>query len=424
MLQCTAPLEKSVTDSDLETLGRDLYEIDREQLDPLKEEKTKQEDHEKEQIDIILQKVTKRWSHRRRQRERETRKLRGQILALDAIKANSAESVVTHPAESQVDEDTRDTLGFTIQEDDTFVQEIKKKIMEDRRKKLKWWKNFASPPARMQVQTNLLSGTREAGGSRDAKQRRFLAWLRGVHSKEENKERNYMSTGKFAYTDSWTNGDWGSPYSSNWPRRSTAGNITLEHIVCSEWLRTSEARVLEAGLPRQDVTITTLCNASENSSRSDKPLSVFGIQKDKKNTRLYTPPEITMHKKTRLAVATCHGVLCYPFVSEQSKQMGSSSISGSFGVAMYSQRVEGLKKAAVNTSSDFARRVALVTSARHRWHNPLVLRPTLLKQPRYIQLLQMRLRGGKSTVDTTQLECGLALLVDDMLRTSVEDAPK
>lgn len=91
---------------------------------------------------------------------------------------------------------------------------------------------------------------------------------------------------------------------------------------------------------------------------------------------------------------------------------------------MYSQRFQGLKKAAAQPSSDFARRVALVTSARHRWHNPLVLRPTLLKQSRYSKLLQMRLHGGKSTVDTTQLECGLALLVDDMLRMSVEDAPK
>jgi hypothetical protein len=132
---------------------------------------------------------------------------------------------------------------------------------------------------------------------------------------------------------------------------------------------------------------------------------------------------MTDYKLARLAVATCHGVLCYPFVSEESKQAGSRRISGSFGISEYARRFDGIKKAALQPSSSFARRVAFVNLARHRWHNPLILRPTLLRQPRYNELLVMRLRGGKSIVDPTRLECGLAMLVDEMLRESVDDAP-
>ena len=44
------------------------------------------------------------------------------------------------------------------------------------------------------------------------------------------------------------------------------------------------------------------------------------------------------------------------------------------------------------------RRVALVNAVRHKWHNPLVLRPTLLRQPRYADVLSMRLRGGRASL--------------------------
>ena len=62
----------------------------------------------------------------------------------------------------------------------------------------------------------------------------------------------------------------------------------------------------------------------------------------------------------------------------------------------------------------------LVNAVRHKWHNPLVLRPTLLRQPRYADVLSMRLRGGR--VESGELDCGLALLVDHVLR-SLYDGP-
>ena len=45
---------------------------------------------------------------------------------------------------------------------------------------------------------------------------------------------------------------------------------------------------------------------------------------------------------------------------------------------------------------------------------------TLLRQPRYADVLSMRLRGGR--VESGELDCGLALLVDHVLR-SLYDGP-
>ncbi len=44
----------------------------------------------------------------------------------------------------------------------------------------------------------------------------------------------------------------------------------------------------------------------------------------------------------------------------------------------------------------------------------------MLRQPRYAEVLEMRLRGGRSG---QRLDCGLALLVDATLARSVRDGP-
>jgi len=185
-----------------------------------------------------------------------------------------------------------------------------------------------------------------------------------------------------------------------WPSgaNATATSVNLEHIVCSEWLRNGEI-VRETGYARQDATICTLANQSENSERRDRPLGVFGTGGDANNAKLYNPVACSAPKRTRLALATCHGMLSYPLVQHESKAAGSKRFAGTFGVAEYSRRFDGLLQYALAPSSAIARRLALVNSAYHRWHNPLVLRPKLLRQPRFSELLGMRLRGGRGRGD-------------------------
>ena len=160
-----------------------------------------------------------------------------------------------------------------------------------------------------------------------------------------------------------------------------------------------------------------MVNQSENSSRNDKPLD-FESESDANNQRLYTPPDSNPLKLCLLAKASVHGVLSYPFVQQETKSAGSKLFSGAFGVAEYARRLSGLTRFSLQDPTAWERRVAMVNAARHKWHNPLALRPTLLRNPRFSQLLDMRLRGGRS--ESGELECGLALLVDSQLRGLVD----
>ena len=163
-----------------------------------------------------------------------------------------------------------------------------------------------------------------------------------------------------------------------------------------------------------------LVNQSENSARRDRPLSVFGVEADQNNRKLYTPPECNQKKRGLLAKATAAGLLTYPLVQQETGAAGSKVFAGNFGVSEYARREAGLRSYALLEPTAWERRVALVNAVRHRWHNPLVLRPTLLRQPRYADVLSMRLRGGR--VESGELDCGLALLVDYVLR-SLYDGP-
>ena len=99
------------------------------------------------------------------------------------------------------------------------------------------------------------------------------------------------------------------------------------------------------------------------------------------------------------------------------------TLSGNFGVPEYARRLAGLRRYALAEPSLIARRVALITSHYHKFFNPLVLRQGLLRVARYANLLSMRLRGGRAANDPSRLECGLALLVDDVLARELGDAP-
>ena len=448
LLQCRAPRQASVSAEDARQLADDLYEIDRERLDAQLPDGTSQDDHEREQKQLLLQHVQRRWRRRRRQRERDTRLLRGQLLGLKLVRAareavaagrppptlpaSAADVSVQEtqdPSGSQVDEAARRQLGLLDAEENVGVRRDALRIARAERDGARWWPEFAHPPARVHSQGNLLSGSKDPGGNRNARQLRYLAWLRDFHTEKEAEYRLPSQAGSASqprYRSEWLDGDFGSPYSTFWPRGklATSAAVTLEHIVASEWLRTTEAVLKEAGLPRQDITVCTLANASENSARGEKPLSCFGTDADLTNSKLYHPDETRSRaKRTRLAKATCHGVLAVPFVQQDTKSLGSKAIAGHFGVPEYARRLAGLRRDATAQSSGIARRVALINSHYHRWHDPLVLRPSLLRQPRYAWMLEMRLRGGHDKDDAATLDCGLALLVDHVLRSSVADAP-
>ena len=280
---------------------------------------------------------------------------------------------------------------------DADADDADAQVQEDARRSLAtaavggpWWKEFADPPARIHTQTNLLSESKADGGSRNKRQRLFLEWLRALSTAKEAETRRPNGT----YTAEWTRGDFGSPYSIFWPRGALANSssVTLEHILPSEWMRAGEV-VREAGYSRQDVTVTTMPNASENSMRGEKPLSVFGVAADAQNPRLFTPPESSELKKTRLALATCHGILTNPLVGQETKASGSKRFAG--------------------WVPEYARRYCVCSNA--RWHDAatcagespwcspcitsgatLVFRPSMLRQPRYKALLGMRLQGGRN----------------------------
>ena len=145
---------------------------------------------------------------------------------------------------------------------------------------------------------------------------------------------------------------------------------------------------------------------------------MMGSQCGKRRARYCWCKASSMAKRS-----TCHGVLGIPFVQQDTKSLGSKAIAGHFGVPEYARRLAGLRRDATAQSSGIARRVALINSHYHRWHDPLVLRPSLLRQPRYAWMLGMRLRGGHDKDDAATLDCGLALLIDHVLRSSVADAP-
>ena len=147
---------------------------------------------------------------------------------------------------------------------------------------------------------------------------------------------------------------------------------------------------------------------------------MFGPESDATNIRLYTPPDSNSAKRGLLAKATTHGFLSYPFVMQETKSSGSKLFSGQFGVSEYRRRLDGVVRYALLAPSEWERRIALVNAVRHKWHNPLALRPTLARMPRFRKLLDMRVRGGRT--DEARLDCGLALLVDSQL-SHLTDGP-
>ena len=122
----------------------------------------------------------------------------------------------------------------------------------------------------------------------------------------------------------WLDEAWGSPYSTYWPpgAQATTTSVNLEHIVCSEWLE-GQYVVLECGYAKQDASLCVLVNQSENSARRDRPLSVFGVEADQNNRKLYTPPECNQKKRGLLAKATAAGLLTYPLVQQETGAAGS-----------------------------------------------------------------------------------------------------
>ena len=421
LLQCLAPRAANVSENDMEQLGRDLYEIQRERLDAQLPDGVGQDEHEEAQRALLLQKVRRGWRRRRRTRERDTDVLRGQLLALKAIRARRAAGAADESEPSQLPQETAPPASQLGDGPRADVNADAQRILDaERGGQTRWWVEFADPPARQHTQGNLLVGEKSSGGSRDKKARLFLSWIRDLHTQREAESRR--ANGR--YTRQWVDGDFGSPYSTFWPAGAlaTPTACSLEHIIPSEWLRNGEV-VRESGYSRQDITITTLVNQTENSARNDKPLSIFGHRDDANNTRLYTPPESNRAKRTRLAVATCHGVLTYVLLQQESKASGSKRFAGNFGCPEYARRLSGLRRYALADSSSISRRIALLTSHYNKWMNPLVLRPGLMRVQRYADLLEMRLRGGRNTDDPQRLECGLALLVDSVLSARLGDAP-
>jgi hypothetical protein len=443
LLQCLVPREASLSSADWQQLGADLYEIDREKLDALKDPDSALTDEafEAQQRTALLQRASDAFRRRRGRRERDTLQLRAQLRALamirarrragddEAVAAPAPAAAATQP-ESQMDVEVRRALGFDDGETDARVRALSERLAADEASAAdgssrRWWRSFALPPPRMHTQERLLSGSKDAGGNRDQAQKRYLGWLRETHTGKEaalrSRTRTVNGRQVVDYAREWLDEAWGSPYSSYWPpgTQATTTTVNLEHIVCGEWLE-GQYVVLECGYAKQDASLCVLANQSENSARRDRPLSAFGVEADQNNRKLYTPPESNQKKRGLLAKATAAGLLSYPLVQQETGAAGSKVFAGNFGVSEYARREAGLRSYALLDATAWERRVALVNAVRHRWHNPLVLRPTLLRQPRYADVLSMRLRGGR--VESGALDCGIALLVDYVLR-SLYDGP-
>ena len=216
--------------------------------------------------------------------------LRGQLLALKAIRARRAAGAADESEPSQLPPESQ-VPASQLDEQRTDVTTDAQRIADaERVGETRWWVAFADPPARQHTQGNLLVGEKSSGGSRDKRARLFLSWIRDIHTQKEAEYRR--ANGR--YTRLWVDGDFGSPYSTFWPAGAlaTPTACSLEHIIPSEWLRNGEV-VRESGYSRQDITITTLVNQTENSARNDKPLSIFGHRDD-------------ANKSARLAPAAVH----------------------------------------------------------------------------------------------------------------------
>jgi hypothetical protein len=395
LLECLAPRINALTDKDLEVLGDDLYEI-------TNQSKTKNSKASTVKAKATLIQTAKwHWMQKRTLRNSDKGVLKQQLSALYVIKRHG------------------DGLRDSVKENTDAS--VERNIIRLWKKRDRWWCEFASPPARIHTQGHLLSEANAEGGVRNTRQRLFLDWLRNLHTSKEADLRKPNGE----YKKEWRTGDWGSPYSTYWPpgAKATRASVTLEHVLPVSWLRNGEV-VLETGYSQQDVTTTTLINQDENNRRRDRVLSVFGDALDANNSQLYTPPGVSELKRTRLALATCHGFLSIPLVQQETKALGSKRFAGNFGVAEYARRLDNLCLYAKALSSPLARRIALITSCYHGWCNPLVFRAKeILEDCRFYDLLKMRLHGGRDPQYPQRLRCGLALLVDDTLAREVGDAP-
>lgn len=396
LLECLAPRRNALTDDDLKVLGDDLYEITNQSK---KKNSTASTVKAKA---TLIQTARWHWMQKRTLRNSDKCVLDQQLSALDVIKHHG------------------DGPRNSVKEN-TSAPPVERNIISLWKKRERWWCEFASPPARIHTQGHLLSDANAEGGVRNTRQHLFLDWLRDLHTSKEADLRKENGE----YTNKWRTGDWGSPYSTSWPSgaKATRASVTLEHVLPVSWLRNGEV-VLETGYSQQDVTTTTLINQDENNRRSDRALSVFGDALDANNSQLYTPPGVSELKRTRLALATCHGFLSIPLVQQETKALGSKRFAGNFGVAEYARRLDNLCLYAKANSSPLARRIALITSCYHGWCNPLVFRAkNILEDCRFYNLLKMRLHGGRDPQYPQCLRCGLALLVDDTLAREVGDAP-
>ena len=143
LLQCLVPREASLSAADWDQLGADLYEIDREKLDALKDPDSALTDaeFESQQRAALLQRASDAFRRRRGRRERDTVQLRAQLRALAMIRARrrgedgaTAGAPVPAPAtqaESQMDVEVRRSLGFDDGETNARVQTLSERLAAD-----------------------------------------------------------------------------------------------------------------------------------------------------------------------------------------------------------------------------------------------------------------------------------------------------
>ena len=246
LLMCSVPREASVSAADWRTLGSDLYAIDRDRLDALNDEAESgksPEEHEQEQTEMLLQRVDTAWRRRRARRERDVSLIRGQLRGLKLLRLRRAGRSDADASQVQVDSMDDDQIRADLQlddgEQDAKIVADSQRIADAADAGESWWAEFASPPARMHAQGNLLAGSREVGGVRNVAQKSYLGWMRSTMTEKEAelRVRTRLVNGRqrYEYSDEWMNQTWGSPYSSFWPKgkRATPTTTSLEHIVCS-----------------------------------------------------------------------------------------------------------------------------------------------------------------------------------------------
>jgi hypothetical protein len=260
-----------------------------------------------------------------------------------------------------------------------------------------WVRRFRRPGLKLPQIRDFLSQP-----SRSAIAKGYLQLLRDTHSAATKRERQ--------------TGIYGSIYGSRWPARPTPTTTPPDHVLPQNWYTKGTKTLIESGDPGQLPNSVALSLLSENSGKGDLPLGHFQMEAETRAQGLYYT-KVSVQKRARMAKLSTSMFCLYPLITDRKSAAGIGGFgNGGSGVSWYARAwtYGPLKELARRQSTDFERRINLITLAVPRWGvgDPITFEASALDSDME-KVVERRMRGSD----------GLSRLVDEALRVSVLAPP-